>query len=60
MKWAHLPVAGGIYDQDPRFIEAITLIMARRAEYQREKDERDARERERKNKAPRTAGHRRR
>lgn len=26
MKWAHLPVAGGLYAQSPDFIDGITLI----------------------------------
>lgn len=43
MKWAHLPVAGGIYDQDPEFIDGIQLIF----EAQARKAKRDADERER-------------
>jgi hypothetical protein len=26
MKWNHLPVAGGIYDQDPRLLEQWAVI----------------------------------
>lgn len=28
MKWAHLPVAGGMYDQDPQFVEDMYYILA--------------------------------
>jgi hypothetical protein len=30
MKWAHLPVAGGIYDQHPQFVDEIRFIFAER------------------------------
>lgn len=45
MKWAHLPVAGGLYDQDPILLERWRIIFAKRAEYQereRQKQERQS------------------
>jgi len=36
MKWAHLPVAGGIYDQDPALLEKFTYIFAERAKHDEE------------------------
>lgn len=33
MKWAHLPVEGGIYDQHPRLIDDFEYIAGRRAEH---------------------------
>lgn len=30
MKWNHLPVAGGIYDQDPAFLEGIEILFHER------------------------------
>lgn len=41
MKWAHLPVAGGIYDQRPEFIDDLyTYFMAKaEMEAKRAKDE---------------------
>jgi len=34
MKWNHLPVAGGLFDQHPRFVEEITYIFNERNAYQ--------------------------
>lgn len=42
MKWNHLPVPGGVYDQDPEFIDGIQLIF----EAQGRKEKRDAAKRE--------------
>lgn len=36
MKFNHLPVAGGLYDQDPRLLEDWGYIFERRAERQAE------------------------
>lgn len=44
MKWAHLPVAGGIYDQDPKLIEEFEIIFRRVA--RKEEDDRRKREAE--------------
>lgn len=49
MKWAHLPVAGGLYDQHPQLLEELTFIFGERAKYQEKKRKED----ERKNKARR-------
>lgn len=38
MEWNHLPVAGGIYDQDPRLFEAWLPIWQRRAAKERAKN----------------------
>lgn len=54
MKWSHLPVAGGIYDQDPALIDGFLIIWHERAEWDKEEEKR--REAERKN--PRTMGSR--
>lgn len=32
MRWAHLPVAGGLYDQHPKLIDQWQYIMAAEAE----------------------------
>lgn len=44
MDWAHLPVAGGLYDQDPELIDQFTELLILKA--QREKDAQDKSERE--------------
>jgi hypothetical protein len=59
MKWAHLPVAGGLYDQHPDLLDAWRFIFSVRAEH--EKKEHDERERDMKAKQrsnSRVAGHR--
>jgi hypothetical protein len=43
LKFNHLPVAGGLYDQDPRLLEDWAYIFARRAERDREEQERQER-----------------
>lgn len=35
MNWAHLPVAGGIYDQNPKLIDQWTIIFNKQAEHER-------------------------
>lgn len=47
MKWAHLPVAGGIYDQHPDFVEQISFIFSERDKAREE--EHKKREQEMKN-----------
>jgi hypothetical protein len=43
MRWAHLPVAGGLYDQDPELIRRFMVIFeARWAEEERQKRREDA------------------
>lgn len=34
MKWAHLPVAGGIYDQDPKLLAAFRYIMGEKSAHE--------------------------
>lgn len=46
MKWNHLPVAGGLYDQHPRLLEEWNVIFRERAK----KEEQDRRAEEAKNK----------
>jgi hypothetical protein len=36
MKWSHLPVAGGIYDQHPDLIDGFRIIFAARGEHEAE------------------------
>lgn len=43
MKWSHLPVAGGLYDQSPVLLEQWRYIFSERNKYQAEQDaKRDA------------------
>lgn len=51
MKWAHLPVAGGIYDQHPDFVDGVRYIMQRK--YEAEEAKRKAEERKAKRKSGR-------
>lgn len=46
MRWNHLPVSGGIYDQHPGFLDDMTVIMDAEAEAERRRE----RQREAKNK----------
>lgn len=39
--WTHLPVAGGLYDQDPDFIDAMMIIAKVKGEYEKSKSSRD-------------------
>lgn len=58
MKWSHLPVAGGLYDQDPALLEGFQIIFAERAEFEAEQAEKRKREdesRKRQSKNPRGA-----
>lgn len=43
MKWAHLPVAGGLYDQHPEFLAEISHIFSERNKYQEKKRKEDER-----------------
>jgi hypothetical protein len=47
MKWSHLPVAGGLYDQHPRLLEEWNIIFTAR----NKKEEQDRKMEERKNKS---------
>jgi len=44
MRWNHLPVAGGLYDQHPQLLEEFQIIFAAKAR----KEERERKEMERK------------
>jgi hypothetical protein len=44
MKWNHLPVEGGIYDQDPRLLDQFLVIFEARAEHQRQEHEKEQRQ----------------
>jgi hypothetical protein len=47
MKWAHLPVAGGLLDQHPQFLEEIAYIFQERNAYrEREQKRREAEQRQ--------------
>lgn len=45
MNWAHLPVAGGIYDQHPELLENFRYIFSKKSEYEKEKHRREQNER---------------
>jgi hypothetical protein len=36
MKWAHLPVAGGIYDQHPDLLDGFMIILHERSKHEAE------------------------
>ena len=44
MKWNHLPVAGGIYDQHPKLLDEWEIIFAEKAEWEAQEQERQKRE----------------
>lgn len=51
MKWNHLPVAGGLYDQDPDLLLAFQYIFGKRSEHQeneQKKEEAKAKRQQRK------------
>ena len=54
MKWSHLPVAGGLYDQHPKLLEQWRYIFAKRGEHEAEEERR--REQERNRKSPQGRG----
>lgn len=58
MKWAHLPVAGGIYDQHPDLIADWRIIFGKRAEKEAKQQEEEARRNKVNSKSPRVAGRR--
>ena len=51
MKWAHLPNAGGLYDQDPELLDKFEYIFGEIAKHEkseqekRDKEQRDAKAR---------------
>lgn len=59
MKWAHLPNAGGLYDQDPELLHAFQVVFSERAEYQEAQEKKRQEEQRRKMGGPgRVAGRR--
>lgn len=62
MKWSHLPVAGGLYDQHPKLIVQFEYIFSARAKHEEKKRKEDQRKRDaeaRRGGGGRTAGRRR-
>lgn len=55
MKWAHLPVAGGIYDQHPDLLAGFRVIWAAQAE---EADRQEKQRARQSGQRPRVAGRR--
>lgn len=51
MKWAHLPVAGGIYDQHPDMMDQFMYIFRKKAEWEEQERKRDKRKMEQKQNA---------
>lgn len=49
MKWSHLPVAGGLFDQHPQFIEEVRYIFNERNAYREKKQSEREAEMSRKN-----------
>lgn len=52
MKWSHLPVAGGIYDQHPLLMDKFQIIFQTRAEIEAKRQQ----EEERKNRHAKGGG----
>ena len=60
LKWAHLPAAGGLYDQHPKLLDHWRYIFHERNRVESEKQEKEERERKsQQNKRTRTPGRRR-
>lgn len=51
MKWAHLPEAGGLYDQNPQLLDGFQRIFSIRSDYEAEKQEKDEADRDRETRA---------
>jgi len=58
MKWAHLPVAGGLYDQSPELLEKFRIIFRERSVHEAEEEKKREREAKRPGGRSRVAGHR--
>lgn len=56
MKWNHLPLAGGLYDQDPELLDGFGIIFHERAEHDRKEHEEEERKRNRGMGMPRVKG----
>lgn len=59
MKWNHLPVSGGLYDQDPDLLDGFMIIFSARAEHEAEEERKREREANRNSGGRRVAGRRR-
>lgn len=46
MRWAHLPVAGGLYDQHPQLIMEWDILLRMEAEYEKARQDQERAERE--------------
>jgi hypothetical protein len=44
MRWAHLPVTGGIYEQNPDFVDGIKYMFSKRGEIEERKQQQRDRE----------------
>lgn len=47
MKWSHLPIAGGLYDQDPDLLDGFMIIFAARAKHDEEERKKEEAKRNR-------------
>lgn len=56
MKWNHLPVAGGVYDQHPDLMDKFHYIFVKRADHEDKQRKKDEQERNRKMGKPSQAG----
>lgn len=45
MNWAHLPVAGGLYDQHPRLLDEWLILFRAKADHEKRKTEDEKRKR---------------
>lgn len=46
MKWAHLPVAGGLYDQHPKLLDDFMYIFSKQSEWDEQERKREKRKQE--------------
>jgi hypothetical protein len=59
MKWAHLPILGGLYDQDPDLLDKFQYLFRKIAEHEeaeRQKEEAERKKQERKQNAAASKG----
>ena len=52
MQWNHLPVAGGLYDQNPEILERFYYIMGEQAKWDKQQAEKREAERSRSSMKP--------
>lgn len=58
MKWNHLPMDGGLYDQSPDLIDRFYYIFAERSKEEARKSQERERQMNNKGRGPRVAGRR--